>query len=260
LAVIGEIQAAGLTTSRLEQLLVERISRVNKNISQAVVTITEYRSKSVFVGGQVFNPGLLYFEKIPDLWEVIKLAGGPTEMADLSVVTVLRSVEAGGGVVHVDLTGILATGELDRLPVLHAGYTVTLPLLPQGSSTERFTEPSQRKKLFYIYGDVALPGRHPLEMEVDVLEALVLAGGPGPDANLEKVRIVSKGVDRPIVRIINLKHYGETGGPYRYIVQREDAIYIPAKKRGFFRGTWGAFRDVLALAGTVSSLVLILSR
>lgn len=260
LAVIGETQAAGMTTGRLEQLIVERISRVNKNISQVVVTVSAYRSRSVFVGDQVVNPGMMYFEKIPDLWEVIKLAGGPTESADLSDVTILRSAAAGGGVIHVDVGEILSTGELDRLPELQSGYTVTIPRLPEGLNPERFVDASKRTNAFYIYGNVAAPGRHAIDAEIDLLEALVVSGGPGPNADLSKVRIVSKGLDRPVVRVVNLERYGETGGPYQYLVQREDAIFIPTKKRGFFSGSWGAFRDVLALAGTVSSAILLISR
>ncbi|MFC1475540.1 polysaccharide biosynthesis/export family protein [Candidatus Zixiibacteriota bacterium] len=260
LAIIGETQAAGLTTARLEQLIVERISRVNKNISQVVITTLQYRSRNIFVGGHVANPGLLYFETIPDLWEVIKLAGGPTEEADLSEVTLLRSAEDGGGVVRVDIAEILATGELDRLPKLASGYSVTVARLPLGLLPERFADSTKRKKAFYIYGSVAAPGRHAMESEIDLLEALVICGGPGPGADLSKVRIVSKGIDHPVVRVVDLERYGATGGPYLYHIQREDAIFIPTKKRGFFSGTWGVVRDALALGGTLSSLILILTR
>lgn len=260
LAIIGELQAAGQTTSRLEQFLVERISRMNKNISQVVVTVAKYQSKSVFIGGQVANPGLMYFEVIPDLWETIKLAGGPTETADLGTVTVLRSAEEGGGVLHVDLATILATGELDRLPPLHPGYTVTIQRLPEGLSTERFTEPSQRKKLFYAYGSVVNPGRHAMDTEIDLLEALVLAGGPGPQADLHHVRVISKSGGTSVIHVIDLDRYGQTGGPRRYLIQREDAIFVPAKRRGLFAGTWNAVRDLLAVGGTIASVVLILTR
>ncbi len=261
LAIIGETQAAGLTTNRLAQVIVERVSRVNQNISQVVVTVDEFRSRSVFVGGQVNSPGLLYFEEIPDLWEVIKLAGGPADDADLTDVTVLRSAEAGGGVIHVDLAEILATGELDRFPALHPGYTVRVSRLPVGTGGEQFVDQSKRKKAYYIYGSIASPGRHAMESDqIDLLEALVLAGGPGPRADLSKVRVVSKATGQPVVRIIDLESYGKTGGPERYIIQREDAIYIPMAGRGFLSATWSGLRDLLAVTGTLSSLILILTR
>jgi len=260
LAVIGEIQASGLTTMRLEQQLVERMSRVNKNISQVVVTVAQFRSRSVFVGGEVTTPAMLYFEAIPDMWEAIKLAGGPKETADLSNVTVLRSADEGGGVIQVDLADILGSGQLDKLPTLHPGCTVTVGKLPEGLPAERFTETSERLKVFYIYGNVGSPGRHPIESDVDLVEALALAGGSGPNADMENVRIISKESTRPVVRVINLKRYGETGGPYRYVLKREDTIFVPTKRRGIFSGTWGAMRDLLALGGTVSSIILILNR
>ncbi len=260
LSVIGEVEAAGLTLKRLEQFLVERISRVNRKISQVVVTVVDFRSRSVFVGGQVFHPGMQYFEVIPNLWETIKLAGGPTEIADLSNVAVLRSAEAGGEVINVDLAEILATGNLDSLPVLHPGYTVTVGRLPEGLTSEQFSKPNQRKKAFYIYGNVFSPGRHQMDAQIDLLEALVLAGGPGPQADLSRIRVISKGTNSPTVRIIDLEEYSNTGGPQRYLLAREDAVFVPTKRQGIFSGTWSAVRDLLAVAGTVSSFVLILSR
>jgi hypothetical protein len=95
---------------------------------------------------------------------------------------------------------------------------------------------------------------------IDLLEALGLAGGPGPRADLSKVRVVSKSTGQPVIRIIDLETYGKTGGPERYIIQREDAIYVPMARRGFLSATWSGVRDLLAVTGTVSSLIVILTR
>ena len=91
LGVIGEIMAAGKTTTELQDEIVRLMSRLNKNISQAVVRINAYNYNHVFVNGQVRAPGKRAFEKIPDIWTIINEAGGITETGDLSRVTLIRS-------------------------------------------------------------------------------------------------------------------------------------------------------------------------
>ena len=53
LSVIGEITAAGLSPSALGRKIVEQVSRFNRDISQATVTVTAYNSQTVFVEGEV---------------------------------------------------------------------------------------------------------------------------------------------------------------------------------------------------------------
>src|SRR5574340_479189 len=53
LDIIGQIDAAGQTTEELQNEIVRLMSRLNKNISQTVVRVSEYNYNYVFITGQV---------------------------------------------------------------------------------------------------------------------------------------------------------------------------------------------------------------
>ena len=108
LSVIGEITAAGLTTSELSRKIVEQVSRFNRDITQAAVTVVNYGSQAVYVQGQVMNPGVYAREVIPDMWTIIKEMGGATDIGDLSRVQLIR-----GGT--VDPGEVLTVNVLDAV-------------------------------------------------------------------------------------------------------------------------------------------------
>ena len=98
LDIIGEVDAAGLTTTELEKQIIRQMSRYNKAISQVVVRVSSYGNLKVFISGQVQSPGKYTFEVIPDLWTIINEAGGITETGDLTHVTIIRGGERSGQV------------------------------------------------------------------------------------------------------------------------------------------------------------------
>jgi hypothetical protein len=91
---------------------------------------------------------------------------------------------------------------------------------------------------------------------MDIMEALAMAGGPTENANLKKVKLVTKDGNYAQSLQFDLRQYVETGTPARYIVRKEDAIYVPAKSR-FFQEALGYAAGV---AGVVTSILLIWDR
>ncbi len=49
LDIIGQIDAADKTTQQLQSDIVRQISRLNKNISQAVVRVVEFRHRYIYI-------------------------------------------------------------------------------------------------------------------------------------------------------------------------------------------------------------------
>lgn len=259
LPVIGEVQASGLATEELANSILEKISFYNRNISQASVIVVEYNSQKVFVQGQVRNPGKYTFELIPNLLDLLREAGGPTEFADLTRVAVVRgSGKDAGKTEIINLKKLQEKAELDKLPRLKTGDTVNFPKLPLGIQGDNLpAEDYQGKKVFYVYGEVARPGMLPLETPLDVLEGLVLAGGPTSSANLKKVKVIVKGVDNSQVYTLNMEEYAKQGTPQRFVLHPEDTIVIPAKKRNVLGTIWGGVRDVIPFVGAIASVILL---
>ncbi len=261
LPVIGEITAAGLTPAELQKKIVEKISFYNKNISQATVVVAEYNSQKVFVQGQVYRPGKYSFESIPDLWGVITEAGGPAEGADLSNVKIIRGGDEAGKTILVNLSQMLEKGDLTKLPKLKIGDTIEIPRSILSFGGERGTAvPSYTgRNVYYIYGQVARPGVFPLDQEVDLLDAIVLAGGPTPTANMKKVKVLIKGASYSSVVEVNLDDYSSKGRPSRLLLHPEDTIVIPARG-GFLSRVWSFSRDLIPLSTAVISLYLLVDR
>jgi polysaccharide export outer membrane protein len=258
LDIIGQIEAAGKTTQELQTDIVRQISRLRSDISQAVVRISMYNYNYVYVSGEVNTPGKVAFEAIPDLWSVINEAGGPTDFADLTRVTIIRGGKDAGKVEVVNVADALATNSLDKLPKLRRQDTIELPAnllgLPSGELARRATEP---KNVIYVVGAVTRPGPITFEDNIDVLEAISLAGGPARDADLGKTRVVSKDGLYAQTLQINLDKYTKTGLPARYVLAREDMVVIPEKRGGLFGIDLGT--AVTAL-GVVSSVIFIIDR
>ena len=262
LPVIGEITVAGLTAAELSKKIVEKISFYNKSISQATVVIVEFNSQKVFVQGQVNRPGKYSFESIPNLWEVITEAGGPAEGADLSAVKIIRGGDEAGKTLRVNLALALEKGDFTKLPKLKLGDTVEIPRSILSFGTERGSPaPSfTGRNVYYIYGQVTRPGVFPLEAEVDLLDAIVLAGGPTPNANMKKVKVLIKGATYSSVVEINLEDFSSKGKPSRLLIHPEDTIVIPGKGGGFFSRVWNFSRDLIPLSTAIISLYLLVDR
>ncbi len=255
LDIIGEIEAAGLTTSELEKKIVRQMSRFNKAISHAVVRVTDYGYQKVYITGQVLNPGKYTFEKIPDILTLINETGGISEFGDLSRVLIVRGGEDSGKVETVDVAGAVASGKIDQLPKVYTGETIEVPRVPAGLQARAISDQSSLKKIYYVSGEVNRPGALSLETGIDILDAIALAGGPTGDADLKKVRIVTKdGVGSQTVRI-NLGKYSETPVISRYIIKPEDNIFLPRRSDPFF--DFGSLGDWVTVLGAITSVFVI---
>ncbi len=260
LDIIGEIVAAGLTETELQDNVVKLISRINRQISQATVRVVEYNSQKVFIYGEVLKPGKLTFEQIPDLWTLINEAGGATAIGDLSRVRIIRGGADVGKVEEVDVSGMLARGEAGNLPKVRSGDTIELVKTFGGVEQTKMSRPGGLRNVYYVIGDVKIPGARSLDATIDLLDAIALAGGPNPTADLKKVRVLTKDGNYSQVTTIDVEEYTKSGKPARYVVRPEDTIVLPSRNGG--GGFLGISRatDIVALVSGITSLILLADR
>ncbi len=257
LPIIGEVKAEGLSRRELSQSILEKISLYNANISQATVTVEEYNHRKIYVQGEVRSPGAFGFETIPDLWGAIREAGGPTEFADLSSVSIIRG-DRESKVLIVDLEAKLKAGSLKGLPKLKPKDTIWIPRSSLSTSSGQPLPTSLRRgKLYSIWGEVHSPGVYPLETQIDLVEAISFAGGPTSLANLKKIKVLRKGNPEGLLQRVNLKHSVEKGNPSPFLILSDDTIIIPAKRPGFLSKTWRFTRETIPLVGAVASIYLL---
>ncbi len=258
LPVIGEIKAQGLTTAELSKAIVEQMAFYHTPISQATVTVTGFHSRDVIVTGEVLNPSTLKYEKIPDLWRVILDAGGPTDMADLSKIAIVRKSEEESEIINVDLYSLIKKGDLSRAPDILPGDLINVPISPFGSAIQLGESAKFKgRNIYYILGSVASPGVRTLDEGIDVLDAIAIAGGFTPDADLENVRVIMKGSGYSNIVKLNLKDYINSGTPPRLVLHPEDTIVVPAKEGGFFRGFAGAIIQIVPVITAIGTIILL---
>lgn len=269
--VIGRLTAASLTVSQLSSKIAQKMSIFNPRVTQALVKVLEYGSKKIFVTGAVYMPGPYSFEKMPNVWEAILAAGGAQDGARLDHVVIIRGSGEQGQTIPVDLTAFFDQSDFTRLPELRPNDNIYVPgggggqpgaagARVQGAAPTIFS----RDDVVYIYGQVMAPGYYQLEKGMDVLQAIIAAGGPAYtqrgagqgfqlDPDLEHVRVISHSPEGPVVYHINLEKYAEEGAPRPLLLKAGDTIYVPQKQTYTRFVLTNTLRT--AITGTVSILL-----
>ena len=91
LALIGEVQAAGLTTAQLAAEIAQR-SSVNLRDPKVSVNVKSLNQTHIFVGGEVFKPGFVSYSPGITAIQAIVQVGGWKDTADLKEVVLLQKV------------------------------------------------------------------------------------------------------------------------------------------------------------------------
>jgi polysaccharide export outer membrane protein len=111
--LIGQVQAGGLTTVELSDLIAERLRGRYLRNPQVSVTVKEVRSQRVTVDGAVKQPGIYPVIGRMTLQQAIATARGTDEFARLSQVAVFRTVGTQQMAALFDLKGIREGRQVD---------------------------------------------------------------------------------------------------------------------------------------------------
>ncbi|WP_322048482.1 polysaccharide biosynthesis/export family protein [Paraburkholderia sp. J67] len=104
---VGREHVAGMHIEDVQRLVHDRLAEVY-NKPQVTVRIVSYRSKQIYVDGEVQTPGSLAINDVPmTLYQAISLSGGFTKNADQSQVVLVRD----GKSYRLDFTAMLSRGE-----------------------------------------------------------------------------------------------------------------------------------------------------
>lgn len=123
--LIGAVKLAGLTTTSAESLIVAKLKDGYLVRPQVTVRITQRQIQTVSVGGEVTSPGVftLPHNQPVTLSQVINMAGGATDIANIKKVTLRRL--SSGQVYTINLKEIIQGKKKDV--VLIKGDVVNVP-------------------------------------------------------------------------------------------------------------------------------------
>ena len=108
-----------------------------------------------------------------------------------------------------------------------------------------------------VFGEVLRPGAIPYQRGLKLTDYIALAGGPTPDANLKKVKVVKFALEKPVSLTLNVDKIIKKGIIEENIeLKSGDLIYVPKK----FKINWGIFLNTLSLAVSVLNLYITLEK
>ena len=90
--LIGDVHAAGKTSQQLAQDIALRLSEKYLQSPQVSVVVSQSVNLKVTVEGEVKTPGVFQMPGRTTLMQVIAMAGGPGETANLHKVAIIRSI------------------------------------------------------------------------------------------------------------------------------------------------------------------------
>ena len=208
-------QSTTTETINLSKFLLSGDASVNILISPgdtiAVPSIAPQATGTVMVLGAVKEAGAHPLSAAMTLREAVMLAGGPTELADLSNVSIR----------HENATDAVKINFADAA----TGDTAANPLLKPGDII--FVSAKEQLGYYTIQGAIASPGKYPLNGKTSITEAIAMAGGVRDRAKLNVVQILrttdagSKTITMDVGRILS-------GSMPNIDIQNQDNIVIPA--------------------------------
>lgn len=103
---IGQVPAVGLTTTQLSQRIAHQLDQ--KYVKNPVVTVTvkDAASQKITVDGEVTQAGVYEIQPHTTLTQAVALAKGPSNVADIHEVAIVRANSAGRNVTSYDLDAI----------------------------------------------------------------------------------------------------------------------------------------------------------
>jgi polysaccharide export outer membrane protein len=245
LPLSGEVKASGLTPYQLSKEISRKLSVYRAG--DAIVTVLQYNSRKIFVVGAVTKPGKYTFSVIPSIWDVLSEAGGPTEVALLSGVQVIRA--GTGETITVDVGKVLSGAAKEQVK-LQPGDTIRVPSRTSSGSTGN---------VVYVLGEVKLPGSYEVAMARDLVAAVLAAGGPTEMAELRRVTIVRRTASGTTAMKINLEKFLKEGMVFSNPEIRPGDTITVSRKRSVL-GTLFSPPIFTAILSATASIVIITHR
>jgi polysaccharide export outer membrane protein len=191
--LIGIVKAEGLTVEEVEKEIKRRLLDGYLKEPNVMVSIKEYKSKKVFILGEVGGygrgrgPGTYSLKNPTRMAEVISWAGGLSDKAG-NEIYVIRPNHAEKKqnpttldeaqkqeVIALNMRK-MREGDMTQNILLQAGDTIFVP----------------EALYFFVEGEVGRPGRYVYEEGLSVLQAVAMAGGFTQKASKGRVSITRK--------------------------------------------------------------------
>lgn len=263
LPLVGSIMVQNLSLPDATAIISQRYGQL---LRRPIVSLnlTGRREFTVGVAGEVNRPGSYAMKNqdttYPKLSQLLDLAGGITQSADLRHVQVRRQQAGADQIFTVNLWSLISTGDLRQDVTLRDGDSIFIPstlvpleegpLLADASFYPDTTAPLNIAVIGEVFrpgpyrlqggstrtGDAGLPGGEGNgNGPVTVTDAIQVAGGIKPKANIQQIEIRrstrSGGTEAFQVDLWKMLQTGDL--KQNAILQEGDTVYIPTATTDF---------------------------
>jgi protein involved in polysaccharide export with SLBB domain len=217
--------------------------------------LPEEETFPVNVIGQVERPGLYRITEEMRLADVLFMAGGFSQWAQIDQVKIMRNASHNPRSVAIDVTKYLISGDIESNPPVFEGDTVIVPLNDRAKKIPPLHTIFAKSIAINVIGEVRRPETYELSQKTNFWEAITLAGGPTTDADLERTILIQAVEDGQNRIEVNLEKV-LTEGQFSLMPPLEsgDTIFIPKQKEEVWRKIVALARDI----STVGLAVLII--
>ncbi|MDF2152163.1 SLBB domain-containing protein [Vibrio sp. CAU 1672] len=266
---IGPVFVAGYSEEQLEQVIIDTLKTVYRDVSNARVFIKQQQIL-LSVQGYVAKPGEYTLPAGANVQMFVYEAGGLRAGAQLDKMLVKR----GNQNIEFDYKRFLDTGDQTHLPALESLDVLFVPASPLvGNIEQEFDaaklansgDSADSARAIKVFGEVNAPGSFSYKPNSTLVDIVMRAGGVTRYASVEQIRIITN--NTPI--LFNLKQYLDSGdqnllptiepGATIFVPKQEDEIKAGANvvyvmgevaRPGAYEGKKNAsFMDILANAG-----------
>jgi polysaccharide export outer membrane protein len=208
----GRLKLAGLTEDQARKLLTTKLAHYIRN-PKVTLRVQSYRSKRVYVDGEVKNPGLLAINDIPmTLMEALNRAGGMLPTADQSQISLTRE----GSTYRINLPQMVQKGVNPASIMLTSGDVVRVL--------------SRDESKVFVSGEVNAPRALTMHNgRLTLNEALGETGGINPlSGDSGQVYVVRKSTTEPVVYRLDAKQAGALAIAEGFELHPKDVVYVAA--------------------------------
>lgn len=208
----GSLKLAGLTEEQARNLLHSKLARYIKD-PKITLSVQSYRSKRIYIDGEVKTPGLQAINDIPmTLIEALNRAGGLLPTADQSRIVISRS----------DISY-----PINLLQLVQKGVNPTSIMLKNGDVVRVL---SRDESKVFVSGEVIAPRSLTMHNgRLTLNEALGESGGINPiTGDGRQVYVVRKSAKEPIVYQLDASLPGAMAVAEGFELNPKDVIYVAA--------------------------------
>lgn len=236
---IGSVTAAGKTIKEVEKEINVKLNEFYKN-EKAVLNLKKINNNFSILG-DIKTPGLVAIEGKISLIEAIAKSGGVSSEKNVGNYYA-RVMRENGKSIIVDIKEILYTGDIEKNVNLKKGDTIYVFADREGEKNNKI----------YVFGDVARAGEFEYNENLNLLEAIIKAGGPTKYGKMEKVFVIrTDSEERVKVYGCELEKILNTKESKMVYLQKKDIVFIGKSMVGNINGAIESILPSLMLTNSV---------